>query len=118
MSNGIGEKLRGFAQKVESGVGKAVAWEKSNLPSQKKWFKKEEKAVGKWVGKEAKAGKEFVKKEFLVAKRANKRGFYMNQINSVNTAMRRKNTLEYDIKNDKLLNKDDKSMLLNRMKFV
>jgi len=58
------------------------------------------------------------KKEFKVLKKSSRKGFYLNQINSVKVAIQRKSKLPSEINSDKSLTKKDKSMLLDKLKFV
>lgn len=74
------------------------------------------------IGKEVKKdfGKLFKwgKKEFKVLKKSSRKGFYLNQINSVKAAIQRKSKLPSEISGDKTLSRKDKSMLLDKLKFV
>jgi RNA binding exosome subunit len=57
------------------------------------------------------------KKEFVVLKKSNVKGHYLNQINSIETAIQRKDKLPNEIKSDKNLSRKDKDMLLDKLKF-
>lgn len=58
------------------------------------------------------------KKEYGVVKESNLRGHYLNQISSIKSAMERKRSLPNEIKSNKQLTRKDKSLLLDKLKFV
>jgi cell wall assembly regulator SMI1 len=58
------------------------------------------------------------KKEYKAVKESNLKGHYLNQITAIKAAMGRKEKLPSEIKGNKSLTKKDKSMLLDKLKFV